>query len=54
MGPFPNLFGNKYIFDAVNYVSKWVKLVPTRMSDNRVVIKFLRENIIFCFGVPVQ
>ena len=50
IGPFPNLFGNQYILVAIDYVSKWVKAVPTRTNDNRVIIKFLRENIISCLG----
>jgi len=52
MGPFPISFGNQFILVAVDYVSKWVKAVATRMNDNRVVIKFLRENIISRFGAP--
>ena len=41
---------NQYILVAVDYVSKWVEAVPTRMNDNQVVVKFLRENIISRFG----
>ena len=52
MGHFPNSFGNQYILVAVDYVSKWVKAVLTKMNDNQVVIKFLRENIISRFGAP--
>ena len=52
MGPFLIFFGNQFILVAVDYVSKWVEAVPTRMNDNQVVIKFLRENIISHFGAP--
>ena len=52
MGPFPISYGNQFILVAVDYVSKWVKVVPTRMNDSQVVIKFLRENIISRFGAP--
>ena len=52
MGPFSSSFGNQYILVAVDYVSKWVKAVPTRTNDNRVVVKFLRENIIPALEPP--
>ena len=53
MGPFPNSFGNQYILVAVDYVSKWVEAIPSRTNDNKVVIKFLKENIFSRFGTPV-
>ena len=31
---------------------KWVKEVPCRVADHRVVLKFLKENIFSRFGVP--
>jgi len=52
MGPFPNSCGNQYILVAVDYVSKWVEAVPTRTNDNKVIIKFLKENIISRFSAP--
>ena len=29
MGPFPSSFSNLYILLAIDYVSKWVKVIPT-------------------------
>ena len=52
MGPFPSSFGYIYILVGVDYVSKWVEAVPCRAEDHRVVLKFLKENIFFRFGVP--
>ena len=52
MGPFPSSFGYVYILEGVNYVSKWVEVVPCRAADHKVVLKFLKENIFFRFGVP--
>lgn len=52
MGPFPNSFGNLYILLAVDYVSKWVEAIPTKTNDNKVVVKFLKENIFSRFGTP--
>ena len=52
IGPFSNLFGNQYILVAVDYVSKWVEVIPSKSNDNKVVIKFLKENIFSLFGTP--
>ena len=52
MGPFPSSLGYLYILVGVDYVSKWVEAVPCRAVDDRVVLKFLKENIFSRFGVP--
>jgi len=52
MGPFPYSFGNEYILLAIDYVSKWVEAVPTKTTEARVVVKFLRENIFSRYGMP--
>jgi len=52
MGPFPNSFGNQYILVVVDYVSKWVEAIPSKTNDNKIVIKFLKENIFSRFGTP--
>ena len=33
-------------------MSKWVEVVPCRVADHRVVLKFLKEDIFSRFGVP--
>jgi len=43
MEPFPNSFGNKFIFVVVDYISKWVKVMPTKTNDNKVVVKLSRK-----------
>ena len=50
MGSFPPSFGFSYIIVAVDYVSKWVKVISTKKNDNKVVIKFLHEHILSRFG----
>ncbi|XP_059458340.1 uncharacterized protein LOC132187936 [Corylus avellana] len=52
MGPFPHSFGYSYILVGVDYVSKWVEVVPSRTNDHKVVVKFLQENIFARFGTP--
>ena len=52
MGPFPSSFGYVYILVGVDYVSKLVEVVPCRVADHRVLLKFLKENIFSRFGFP--
>ena len=52
MRPFPNSFGYQYILVAIDYVSKWVEAIPCKTNDNKVVVKFLKENIFSRFGTP--
>ena len=52
MGPFPSSLGYKYILVMVNYVSKWVKAMPTITNDSRVVKKMLKKVIFPRFGIP--
>ena len=52
MGPFPASYGHTYILVGVDYVSKWVEAILCKTNDHRVVLKFLKANIISRFGVP--
>ena len=52
IGPFPPSFGHQYILVAVEYVSKWVEAIPYRTNDHKVVIGFLKSNIVSRFGFP--
>nr|GEU95686.1 reverse transcriptase domain-containing protein [Tanacetum cinerariifolium] len=51
MGPFPSSKGNKYIFIAVGYLSKWVEAKALPTNDARVVVKFLK-SLFSRFGTP--
>jgi len=53
MGPFSSSFGNQYILVVVDYISKWVKTVPTKTNNDNVV-KFLKKNMISRFGTPMR
>ncbi|XP_026440159.1 uncharacterized protein LOC113338975, partial [Papaver somniferum] len=37
---------------AVDYVSKWIEAVACKTNDHRVVIEFLKNNILTRFGTP--
>ena len=45
MGPFPPSNVKEYVLVAVDYVSKWVKAIPTRIKDHREVLKFVTRCI---------
>ncbi|KAL6341440.1 hypothetical protein AAG906_032559 [Vitis piasezkii] len=44
MGPFPMSFGNSYILVGVDYVSKWVDVVPYIHNDHGWFSNFLRRT----------
>nr|GEW12764.1 reverse transcriptase domain-containing protein [Tanacetum cinerariifolium] len=50
-GPFPSSQGNKYILEAVDYLSKWVEAKALPTNDARVVCKFLK-SLFARFGAP--
>lgn len=52
MGPFPPSCGKNYILVPVDYISKWVEVVALPTNDAKVVVTFLKNNIVLRFGVP--
>jgi Integrase core domain len=53
MGPFPSSFGNKFILVAVDYVSKWIEIIPCPAADPKVVKRFFTKIIFPRFGTPM-
>ena len=52
MGPFLMSNHNEYILLAMEYISKWVKSIPTRKNDHKIGISFLKENDLLQFETP--
>lgn len=52
LGPFPSSYGNNYILLVVDYESKWVKAKASPTSDDKVVLRFLKHNILTRHGTP--
>ncbi|CAA7043381.1 unnamed protein product [Microthlaspi erraticum] len=53
MGPFkPASNGHNYILVAVDYVSKWIKVIACSACDAKVVIKLFRTIIFPRYGIP--
>ena len=52
MGPFPASKKSEFILVAVDYVSKWVEVLPCKHADD-ISSKRMFEEVIFPrFGVP--
>ena len=46
--------GFKYILTCTDYFTRWVEAVPTKKATAKVIIKFLKENIISRYGCPLK
>ena len=51
VGPFSSSFGFVYILVAVDYISKWIEAILRRHNDHKIVIRFLKENLLSRFGI---
>jgi len=45
--------GNRYVIVAIDHYSKWCEARPVRDCDAAIVTRFLEEEIICRFGVPI-
>jgi len=43
---------HKFILVAMDYFTKWVEAIPLKIASSANVIEFIREHIIYRFGVP--
>eukprot|EP00253_Pinus_taeda_P013582 PITA_13582 len=41
-----------WILTATDYFTKWIEEIPTRQATDAVIISFLENNILSCFGCP--
>jgi hypothetical protein len=44
--------GYKFILAATDYFTKWVEAVPLKMATSKDIIAFIKEHIIYRFGIP--
>jgi hypothetical protein len=51
--PIGRYIGNKYIFIATNYATKWVEARTLKFDTATIVAKFLYECILTKFGCPL-
>ena len=52
MGPLPSSFGNSYILQDVDYVSKWVEGISCPKNYANTVVGFIQRNIFSRIGAP--
>jgi transposase InsO family protein len=44
--------GNKFVLLATNYFMKWVKAIPLKKVTSENMVEFVKEHIIYRFGIP--
>ncbi len=44
--------GHKFILVATDYFTKWVEGIPLKKVDSGDAIRFVKEHIIYRFGIP--
>ena len=52
MGPFLPYDGKEYSLVALDYVSKWVGAIPTRINTHQEVLRFVTRNIFSRYSCP--
>jgi hypothetical protein len=48
----PSSAEHRWIITTTDYFTKWIEAVRSRQSTDSVIIKFLKNNILSCFGCP--
>jgi hypothetical protein len=48
----PSSKGHKFILVATDYFTKWVEVVPLKNVDSGDAIEFVKEHMMYRFGVP--
>ncbi|XP_039778269.1 uncharacterized protein LOC120645553 [Panicum virgatum] len=48
----PTSKGHKWILAATDYFTKWVETVPMKNVTAKDVVNFIKEHIIYRFGIP--
>jgi len=48
----PTSKGHKWILAATDYFTKWVEVVPMKNVTARDVVNFVKEHIVYRFGIP--
>jgi hypothetical protein len=44
--------GHQYILTIMDYFTKWVESIPTKLVTSKDVINFIKEHVIHMFGIP--
>jgi hypothetical protein len=48
----PSRKGHKFVLLATNYFTKWVEAIPLKKVTSENMVEFVKEHIIYRFGIP--
>ena len=48
----PSSKGHKFILVAIDYFTKWVEAIPFKMVTSKSMVDFVKEHIVYHFGIP--
>lgn len=48
----PSSKGHKFILVATDYFTKWVEAIPLKAVTSAAVVDFVRDHIVYHFGIP--
>ena len=48
----PSSKGHKFILVAIDYFTKWVEAILLKMVTSKNMVDFVKEHIVYCFGIP--
>ena len=48
----PSSKNHKFILVATDYFTKWVEVIPLKNVTSKEMIEFVKEHIIYRFGIP--
>ena len=48
----PSSKGHKFILVAMDYFTKWVEAIPLKTVTSKNVVDFVKEHIVYRFGIP--
>jgi hypothetical protein len=48
----PSSKGHKFVPLATDYFTKWVKAIPLKKVTSENMVEFVKEHIIYRFGIP--
>ena len=48
----PSSRGHKFILVATDYFTKWVETIPLKTVTSKNIVDFVKEYIVYHFGIP--
>jgi hypothetical protein len=49
----PSSKGHKFVLLVTDYFTKWVEAIPLKKVTSENMIEFVKEHIIYRFGIPL-